>query len=92
MQPPYPSLPSQGAARSAARRWICSSISNGVEAGNHALKIMSTGGVYLGGGIAPKILERLQQPAVLRGFWSKGRMEPLLRDMPVKVILNDRTA
>ncbi len=64
----------------------------GVEAGNQALKIMSTGGVYLGGGIAPKNLDLLRKGTFLRAFWSKGRMEPLMRDMPVKVILNNRTA
>ena len=64
----------------------------GVEAGNQALKIMSTAGVYLGGGIAPKNLDLFREGLFLKGFWSKGRMEPLMRDMPVKVILNDRTA
>ena len=64
----------------------------GVEAGNHALKIMATGGVYLGGGIAPKNLERFRDPTFLRGFRSKGQMEHLMHDMPVKVILNERTA
>ncbi len=64
----------------------------GVEAGNQALKIMSTAGVYLGGGIAPKNLDLFREGTFLRSFWSKGRMEPLMRDMPVKVILNDRTA
>ncbi len=64
----------------------------GVEAGNHALKMMATGGVLIGGGIAPKILERLTGPAFLQGFHSKGRMESLMRAMPVKVILNDQTA
>jgi len=64
----------------------------GVEAGNHALKIMATGGVYLGGGIAPKILEELREPEFLEGFFHKGRMETLMRDMPVKVILEPDTA
>ncbi len=64
----------------------------GREAGNHALKVMATGGVYLGGGIAPKILRRLQKPEFLAAFFSKGRMEPLMRSMPVRVILNDRAA
>jgi glucokinase len=64
----------------------------GVEAGNHALKIMATGGVYLGGGIAPRILGKLKGEGFLHGFWSKGRMEPLMRSMPVKVILNQHTA
>ncbi len=64
----------------------------GAEAGNHALKLMATGGVYIGGGIAPKIIEWLQAPGFLEAFWSKGRMERLMRSMPVKVILNDRAA
>ena len=64
----------------------------GVEAGNHALKIMATGGVYLGGGIAPKILEKLKGPLFMEGFLNKGRMRSLLEAMPVRVILNDRTA
>jgi glucokinase len=64
----------------------------GVEAGNHALKIMATGGVYLGGGIAPKNLDRFKGPGFMQGFLDKGRMQPLLEAMPVKIILNDRTA
>ena len=54
--------------------------------------IAQAAGVFIGGGIAPKILERLNGPGFLRGFRAKGRMEPLMREMPVKVILNDRTA
>jgi glucokinase len=64
----------------------------GVEAGNLALNIMATGGVYLGGGIGPKNLERLKSPLFMQGFLDKGRMRPLLEAIPVKVILNDRTA
>ncbi len=64
----------------------------GSEAGNMALKMMSRGGVYLGGGIAPKILSRLQNGIFLKAFFNKGRMRPLLEAMPVKVILNDRAA
>lgn len=64
----------------------------GAEAGNHALKIMATGGVYLGGGIAPKILDRLREPPFLYAFFDKGRMAPLMRDMPVKVVLNEHAA
>jgi glucokinase len=64
----------------------------GAEAGNLALKVMSRGGLYLGGGIAPKILPRLQNGAFLDAFFNKGRMRPLLDAMPVKVILNDRAA
>jgi glucokinase len=58
----------------------------GAEAGNHALKLMATGGVYLAGGIAPKILPRLSAGAFLTAFADKGRMAPLLQRMPVTVI------
>jgi glucokinase len=64
----------------------------GMEAGNHALKIMAMGGVFIGGGIAPKILDKLKETTFMEAFCAKGRMANLLRDMPVKVILNDRTA
>ena len=64
----------------------------GAEAGNLALKVMSRGGMYLGGGIAPKILPYLQNGAFLESFFSKGRMRPLLEAIPVKVILSDRAA
>lgn len=64
----------------------------GAEAGNLALKVMSRGGLYLGGGIAPKILPLLQGGAFLDAFLNKGRMRPLLEAMPVRVILNDRAA
>ncbi len=64
----------------------------GAEAGNLALKIMSTGGVYLGGGIAPKIVPKLSGPLFMQAFVGKGRMQPLLEAMPVKVITNDKTA
>ena len=64
----------------------------GAEAGNLALKVMSRGGLYLAGGIAPKILPLLQTRAFLAAFHHKGRMQPLLEAMPVKVILDDRVA
>ncbi len=64
----------------------------GVEAGNLALKMMATGGVYLGGGIAPKIIGKLQGEQFMQGFRSKGRLQALLESMPVRVIMNDRTA
>ncbi len=64
----------------------------GAEAGNLALKIMSTGGVYLGGGIAPKIVPKLSGPLFMQAFVGKGRMQALLEAMPVKVITNDKTA
>ncbi len=64
----------------------------GSEAGNLALKHMATGGLYIGGGIAPKILDWLKKDDFLRAFFSKGRMRPLLERIPVRVLLNDRTA
>ena len=64
----------------------------GSEASNLALKIMATGGVYVGGGIAPKILDKLKDGTFVRAFTSAGRMEYLLQAMPVRVILNDKTA
>lgn len=62
------------------------------EAGNLALKTMARGGVYLGGGIAPKILAKLQEPAFREAFCAKGRMRPLLEAMPLKVILSGDAA
>lgn len=64
----------------------------GAEAGNLALTIMSRGGLYVGGGIAPKIIDALKGPRFLDAFVAKGRMRPVLEAMPVRVILNERTA
>ena len=64
----------------------------GAEAGNMALKVMATGGVYLGGGIAPKIIARLKEPVFMNAFTAKGRMKPLLQNIPVRVILNPKVA
>jgi glucokinase len=64
----------------------------GAEAGNLALKTMSRGGLYVGGGIAPKILPLLQRDIFLSAFLNKGRMRHVLEAMPVRVILNDRAA
>ena len=61
-------------------------------AGNLALTGTATGGVYLGGGIAPKILPRLTDGYFLQNFLAKGRFVPYLERVPVKVILNDRAA
>jgi glucokinase len=62
----------------------------GAEAGNLALKVMATGGLYVSGGIAPKIIQKLQDSTFIEAFTAKGRMQPLLEAMPVRVILNDR--
>jgi len=64
----------------------------GAEAGNLALKVNATGGVFLGGGIAPRIIDKLKSPAFMEAFTAKGRMRPLLEAVPVRVILNDTTA
>jgi glucokinase len=64
----------------------------GAEAGNLALKIKATGGVFLAGGIAPKILPKLTTQAFMRGFLSKGRLRRLMESIPVKVIMNDQLA
>jgi glucokinase len=62
----------------------------GAEAGNLALKLMATGGVFISGGIAAKILPKLTNPAFIEAFISKGRLQPLMETIPVKVIVNDR--
>lgn len=64
----------------------------GAEAGNLGLKLKATGGVFLAGGIAPKILPKLQTHAFLEAFLSKGRMRRLMEIMPVSVITNDKLA
>jgi glucokinase len=61
----------------------------GAIAGNCALNYMSTGGFFIGGSIAAKIVPKMQDPLFLGSFYDKGRMEPLLKDMPIKIIAND---
>jgi glucokinase len=64
----------------------------GAEAGNFALKLLATGGVYIGGGIAPKILPKLKAPQFREAFLAKGRMRSLLEVMPLRIVLNERAA
>lgn len=64
----------------------------GAEAGNLALKVLAAGGVYLGGGVAPKILRKMQDGAFMKAFLDKGRMSPLLESFPVRVILDEGCA
>lgn len=64
----------------------------GAEAGNLALKLMATGGVYLGGGIAPRVVAKLAGPLFMQAFLGKGRLQPLLESIPVRVITNDKIA
>ncbi len=64
----------------------------GAETGNIALKVLATGGMYLGGGIAPKILKTLRNGAFMQAYLDKGRLSPLLQAIPVRVILDDTCA
>jgi glucokinase len=64
----------------------------GAEAGNLALKLMATGGIYIGGGIAPKMIKRLSDPRFLEAFLDKGRLRSVLETVQIKVIMNDKTA
>jgi len=64
----------------------------GAEAGNLALKMVATGGMFVGGGIAPKIIRKLSSSAFMKSFTAKGRMSSLLQGIPVHVITNDKTA
>ncbi|HTR03374.1 MAG TPA: glucokinase [Thermoanaerobaculia bacterium] len=61
----------------------------GSEAGNLALQYRATGGVFVAGGIAPKILKAMKAQAFLRSFRDKPPMKPLLADIPVRVVLDD---
>jgi glucokinase len=60
----------------------------GAEAGNVALRAVATGGVFIGGGIAPKILPALTTGAFMRAFVAKPPLDAMLEGMPVKIILN----
>jgi glucokinase len=62
----------------------------GAEAGNLALKLLATGGIYIGGGIAPHILPKLRQHSFLDSLAAKGRFQAMLERIPVHVILNER--
>lgn len=63
----------------------------GAEAGNLALKAMSLNGVYLGGGIAPKLLAKLKDGTFMKSFINKGRYKRLMSSIPVKVVMNQHT-
>ncbi|MBI2995497.1 MAG: glucokinase [Candidatus Melainabacteria bacterium] len=62
----------------------------GAEAGNLALTSLATSGVYIGGGIAPKILDKLKEGSFMQAFTHKGRLSVMVSQMPVKVILNPK--
>ena len=77
---------------------ICSETLNlfvsvyGAEAGNLALRAKAVRGLYVGGGIAPKILEKLKDGTFMRAFLDKGRYTDLLATVPVRVVLNEQAA
>jgi glucokinase len=64
----------------------------GAQAGNLALTVLSVGGLYVGGGIAPRILEKLKDGTFMRAFTDKGRLSQMLVNMPVRIILESRCA
>jgi glucokinase len=64
----------------------------GAEAGNLALRAKAVRGLYVGGGIAPKILEKLKDGTFMRAFVDKGRYTDLLAGTPVQVVLNEQAA
>ena len=64
----------------------------GAAAGNLGLQVMAVGGVYIGGGIAPKIIWKLKEGTFMKAFKEKGRLSRIVAQIPVRVILNERTA
>jgi glucokinase len=66
----------------------------GAEAGNLAVKLLATGGVYVGGGIAPRLVKPLQSPAFFEAFYQKGpvNLQAVLKQMPIYLITNDQGA
>ena len=64
----------------------------GAESGNMVLKVLATGGMYLGGGIAPKMLKTMRGGAFMQAFTDKGRLSELLIHTPVRIILESRAA
>lgn len=64
----------------------------GAEAGNLALKAMTTGGMYVGGGIPPRILPALERASFLASFWGKGRLTDIVKKIPLHVIMEPEAA
>ncbi len=64
----------------------------GAEAGNFALKVLALGGIFLGGGIAPKLAKRMETSDFVARFDDKGRMRHLVEQMPIRIVLNDSAA
>jgi glucokinase len=78
---------SQPLAEKALDLWISV---YGAEAGNLALKLMATGGLFLAGGISPKILAKLKGPRFMEAFLNKGRLRALVEQVPVQVVINEK--
>ncbi len=78
------------ACPSCVRTLECFVSAYGASAGNLALTVLSTGGLYLGGGIAPKILPALRWPHFMQSFLEKSPMDALISRIPINVILNPR--
>jgi glucokinase len=64
----------------------------GAEAGNLALKALALGGIYVGGGIAPKMIKTLNSGGFMQAFLDKGRLTPVLQSIPVRIILDEACA
>jgi glucokinase len=64
----------------------------GAAAGNLALQVMAVGGVFIGGGIAPKIIWKLKDGTFMKAFKNKGRLSHIVAPIPVRVIMNEKTA
>ncbi len=64
----------------------------GAQAGNVALQFLTLGGLYVGGGIAPRMLDKFKEGGFLQAFLDKGRMKDLLETMPIRMILTDEAA
>lgn len=80
----------QDPACSYAVNWFLSLY--GAEAGNLALKLLAVGGLYIGGGIVPHLLEKIKEGKFVSSFCEKGRFRSLLETIPIWVILNENTA
>lgn len=78
----------QGQAEIAAQALDLFASIYGAEAGNLALKALSLDGVYVAGGIAPKIITKLKDGTFLKAFTNKGRYKRLLSTIPIKVVMN----
>ena len=63
-----------------------------VESAQLALKTKASGGIFIGGGIAPKILDFIDKKEFYKNFINVGRLEHLLKTIPVRIVLNDKTA